>query len=588
MDSGNLKRNLGDVVHVKRGYGKNNKNSPQKNIRYDGEDYKVEIRKFDRTFDNIFTPSNLIFTNLNKSNWRNLNVLTHDNKSGKGSFSFDLKCAETGTYMVDLLYFDMNYNENKCYADIYLKTNNSDFVRQNSNTSWSGDNNNVNRHSQLFTLIKDNLYTFKYESNNNLGVVGIIIKKYDVYYGTRTNNGDLTIEEINIKLNDKVQPNEAEVKIWYNHELDDTSNISGYLFDFRDEINIYKKDINDIDLVQIFGGYITTVNVDENNLIMTINCADRLIDGENRYCLQEMVLLEGDNVNTAEYKYSVDAYKSYENRGLMLDYLTNIFELPLSNDNILKDKYLTREFNYKYNYDKNNCPIITTKNMIATKANTHLVCRNGKNRDDNNNMYDGKGDKPQTMTILDVSKTKQNILLNTSPNFFIQYGLGDAEKNNTIITGATDTANTVNTQNNISYISTTVRKFADKNSKNKGENCVKDLWKAVCKLPRSLKNGFIYTPEQVIKSGGNCASKARLLGEMLTYKGVTGIQYVHIKKNSNGHVFLRLKKFKGKSNFYVDPSSCKESDGWGNYVKYKGGTVTNNLQKISDFPTRPF
>lgn len=595
-----MKRNLGDVVHVKRGYGKNHHNSPQTNISYRGENYKIEIRKFDRNFDTFYNTTNISYTNMDLGRWRNLKILAYDDtdnstisintdnsvkktKQKKSSIEFEYKCSETGNYVLELLYFDMGYNLNKCRADIYLKTGKGDYVKQRINGVWSGDDNNLNRHIQYFDFKKGTTYKIRYDTNINMGIIGGIIKKYDTYYGTRTNQGDLTIDSVNVKINEKIQPNEATVKIWYNHEMDDESNLSGYLFDFRDEINIYKKDVDDIDFIQLFGGYISTVDVDEKNLIMTLSCADRLIDGDNRYCMQEMVMLGGDS-DEIGYEYSEDSYQSYDSRGEMLNYLTNIFELPLGNDNILNDDYLKRDFGYQYWYNKANIPKITTKNMIATKTDDFLICRNGNKRDDNDNSYDSEGNKPQIMTILDVSETKENILLNNNPNFWIRYGLGDAEKNSTNVEGV------INTNSNINYISNTVRKFADKVTGQTGEGSVKAMWLAVAKLHyrNTKKGGFIWSPEETIKGGGNCCCKARLLGEMLTYKGVTGIQYVHIKKGSMGHVFLRLKKFNGKTNFIIDPTEKTEKKGWGHYLHYNGATITSNLRRITNFPEKPF
>ena len=70
-----MKRELGNVVHVTRGYGKNHNYPPHKNIRYDGENYKVEIRKFDRNFDKLYKTGDLSSKNMNTKMWRNLKIL---------------------------------------------------------------------------------------------------------------------------------------------------------------------------------------------------------------------------------------------------------------------------------------------------------------------------------------------------------------------------------------------------------------------------------------------------------------------------------------------------------------------------------
>lgn len=613
-----VKRTLGNRVHVTRGYGKNHYKPPITNIDYRGENIKVEIRKFDRKFDKVYTADNFKYQYMKFAKWRDIKVLKYYDSttidvdldefgidkvdikgaipvgdtnidkiiksirdSRKPTAEFSFKCTETGNYVVEILYFDVAYDENQCDATIHLKTNNGKYVKQRTNGTFVGDDNNLNRQSQYFTFKKGNTYTIRYNTNINMGIIGAIVKKYDTYYGTMDNQGDLTIDEYNIKINEKIQPNEATVKLWYNHELDDDTNLSGYLFDFRDEINIYKKDIRDTEFIQIFGGYISTVDVDDKNLIMTLSCADRLIDGDNRYCMQEMVILGGDS-DEKGFDYSEDSYQSYDSRGEMLNYLTNIYEVPLGNDNILQDSFLQREFGHQYWYTFSNQPNVVAKNMDISFTDEYLICRNGQDRDNNANSYDNKGNKPQSLCILDVSKTKKNILLNDNPNFWIRYGLGDAEKN------VTNVQSVINVNSDISYISNKVRKFADSVTGQKGEGAVKPIWKAVAKLPYRRGSGFLWSPEQVINHGGNCCSKARLCGEMLTYKGVGGIQYVHIKNGGKlGHVFLRLKKYNGKTNFIIDPTERTEKKGWGNYLHYNGANIKSHLKKITDFPDRP-
>lgn len=434
MVSDKMKRNLGDIVHVTRGYGKNHAHSPHKNIHYSGEDYKVEIRKFDRNFDKIYKITDINYTNLSKKSWRNLTALYCDNIKKKPSINFDYDCKETGDYLVDLLYYDYNHNDKKCKGKISLKTNNGDYEAKKLSSSWAGDDNNLNRHTQKFSFKNKNKYNIKYDFNINVAPIGIIIRKFDTYFGTRYNKGDLTIESINGKISDDMSPNEATIEIWYNHELDDNSNISGYLFDYRDEVNIYKKDPTDTDFKQIYGGYISTVNVNENDLTMTINCADRLIDGENRFCLQEMVMLGGENTDDKKImSYSKDSYSDYNNRGEMLNYLTNCYELPLDNSDILEDSFFKKQFpkGYKFNYTKKSHPEVSSVNMVTTQNKDYLLVRNGNSRYDDFNSYDDKGNKPQTCVILDCTKLDKPIKINNAPNFYIKYGLGEEEHTKT-------------------------------------------------------------------------------------------------------------------------------------------------------------
>ena len=619
-----MKRILRNTTHVTRGYGRNNSYGKTKNIRLKGENYKVEIRKFDRNFDFTYTLNSISSNNLKRAKWRNVSCLYFDeerNQDNEPTFlywdniptiEFEYTCSETGNYMIELLYFSMNYTDTTdnqtdyidkdCSSIIRIKIDNDDFMdiddynkEINNNVDnlprcqWTGDENNINRHTQLVTLFEGKTYTFQYETNMNTAIVGAIIKKYDIYYGTRTNDGDLTIDDINIKINDKIQPNEATVKIWYSHDLDDDSNISGYLFDYRDEINIYKKDENDTDLKQIFGGYIITVDVESDNTLMTLNCADRLIDGENRFCFQEMVILGGESDEKGQ-TYNKDSFHDYNSRGDMLEYLTGIFEVPLLNNNVLNNSYFQREFGHQYWYTRKLSPRFVANNMTTDLRDDYLIIRNGVQVDTNSNSYDNKGNNPQSLTILDTTTTGENIILNNNPNLWLQYGLGEPEYTKEVKhTIIETTTNGVHTYLNIDDISDTVRKFADSVTDKKDYDCVKPLWKAVAKFTHQKASGFNRTPEQVIKyKSGNCCSKSRLLAECLAYKEITGIYYVHIKKdNALGHVFLKLARYGKKSNFYVDPSYSNEKEGWGNYGHYNGASVTKNLKKETLFPKRP-
>ena len=110
-----VKRNLGKQVHVTQGYGKTHPHRQHKNIHYEGEDYKVEIRKFDRNYDKIYTINQINYKNLEPKNWRNLKILYCPDTKKKPNINIDYECKETGTYIVDTLYYDYNYDETKCW-----------------------------------------------------------------------------------------------------------------------------------------------------------------------------------------------------------------------------------------------------------------------------------------------------------------------------------------------------------------------------------------------------------------------------------------------------------------------------------------
>ena len=136
-------------------------------------------------------------------------------------------------------------------------------------------------------------------------------KKYEIWEATRhnTENDKLTMIKATVEHTQDFSINTMTCEFMYYHLLDElleptnaNANRSGLIFDYRDEINLYVKDTNGNNQ-QVFGGYISTCEVDDDLTKVTLECADRLIDLDRRYCLSEVTI---NNYQTGENDDYID------------------------------------------------------------------------------------------------------------------------------------------------------------------------------------------------------------------------------------------------------------------------------------------
>ena len=198
--------------------------------------------------------------------------------------------------------------------------------------------------------------------------------------------------------------------------------------------------------------------------------------------------------------------------------------------------------------------------MTTDIQNKYVTIRNGSNRN-----------KPQSITIYNSGKNP--LLLNDYPNFYINYGLGKEEYKETI------EENVVVNKG----ISKSVKSYADKITKSKGNNAIKALFTEVStNIKTTATKGFNTTPEKVKSNGkGNDCCKTELLLDMCNYKGVNNLKYVYVQNKSKkrGHVFAKI------NGVIVDPSI---KNGWGNYKGQSDcyyGCIKNAT--ITNYPTKP-
>lgn len=554
--------------HITRNFNANKTNR----IRYDDDDFKCQIYRFDKTYEKHYTPNNGTVTveNGNKETFNGFSCYRSKNsKPLVIKFNYDAK-EKSSHYRIELLYANLRKKTKSSKADPTLKasatiTINKEKVK--NSMVMVGTDVNFSRNYQYCTL-KEGKNTIEYSLSSNTVFIGIAVKKYDIWEAHRHNTKDdkLTMIKATVEHTEELQINTMTCEFMYYHGLDElleptnpNANRSGFVFDYRDEINLWVKDTNG-KMEQVFGGYISTVNVDDDLTKLTMECADRMIDLDRRYCLSEIYMKGYKTEDNIDYSSHYDYLKKYNNYSDAVKFLTNNCEIfPLNNLRI-GSPLIKRNERKLVTYKKGAYSKLNKSNMTVTADKGGITLRNGA--DTLKNGF---------CVIYDDNIAKQSVLLNNYPNLYFHYGLGvekweeKVEETKTVtVEGSTKT-------------SETWLKRANSITSATGNNAIKPIWEYCYKKINyvSIANFYQSADKTWSSKKGNCCCKTEVMLNLLNAKGVTNLHYVHCKASANrGHVFGKV------GNMYLDPTTRK---GYGDYVKGYG-----NIVKVTDYPNKPF
>ena len=359
--------------------------------------------------------------------------------------------------------------------------------------------------------------------------------------------------------------NTMTCEFMYYHGLDElleptnaNANRSGLIFDYRDEINLYVKDTNG-NTQQVFGGYISTVEVDDDLTKVTIECADRLIDLDRRYCLSEITINNYATDENADYSQYADLKKNYNNYSDPLKFLLNNNEIYLKSNLKIGDSLIDRTSRNLATYKKGGYTKLTKKNMGASVNASTITLRNGADTL-----------KPQSVVIYDDSVNKDTVLLNTYPNLYFHYGLGTEKWEEKV-----EESKTVTVQGSTKASETWIKR-ANKITSATGNNAIKPIWQyCYSKIKYVYRKDFYQSAEKTWSSKrGNCCCQTEVLLNLLNAKGVSDLHYCHSHNSKGGHVYAKV------NGMYLDPVT---NHGYGNYIRKYGSPI-----KITDFPKKPF
>ena len=372
--------------HIKRNFNANKSNR----IRYDDDDFTCQIFRYDKTFEKHYTPNNNTIeeiTNGEKKTFCGMSCYRSLNDK-QMTIKLKYKAKETSSnYRLELLFANTHKETATSQAKGSLKA--SATIKVNGETlknsmAMVGTDVNFSRNYQYCTL-QQGENTIEYVLSSNTLFIGLAVKKYEIWEAKRhnTRNDKLTMIKASVEHTKDFNINTMTCEFMYYHELDElleptnpNSNRSGLIFDYRDEINLYVKDTNGNDSL-CFGGYISTVEVDDNLEKVTMECADRLIDLDRRYCLSEVTINNYQTGENEDYSSFVDLKKNYNNYSDPLKFLLNNNEIYLNSNLKIGDSLVDRVSKNLATYRTGGYTKLTKSNMPFTVNSNSITVRNG-------------------------------------------------------------------------------------------------------------------------------------------------------------------------------------------------------------------
>jgi len=553
--------------HITRNFNANKTHR----IRYDEDDFTCQIFRYDKTFEKHYTVynNNINETNGNKVVWNGMWCYQSKDKS-QLHIKVLYNAKETSpNYRLELLF--ANTHKETPTSKVVLTMKQSATIKINGETVKNsmpmiGTDVNFSRSYQYCTLNKgENI--IEYVLSSNTIFIGLAVKKYEIWEAKRHNNKNdkLTMIKATVEHTKDLQINTMTCEFMYYHLLDElleptdpNANRSGLIFDYRDEINLYVKDVNG-NTQQVFGGYISTVEVDDDLTKVTMECADRLIDLDRRYCLSEITINNYATDENANYNNYADLKKNYNNYSDPLRFLLNNSEIYLNSNLKIGDSLVDRTGRKLATYKNDGYTKLTKSNMGVTVNKTNIAIRNGADTL-----------KPQSLVIYDDSVNNDTVLLNTYPNLYFNYGLGVEKWEEKV-----EETKTVTVQGSTQAKSTWVKR-ANEITSATGNSAIKPIWQyCYSKIKYVYRKDFYQSAEKTWSSKkGNCCCQTEVLLNLLNAKGVSDLHYCHSHNSKGGHIFAKVN---GK---YLDPTT---RNGYGNYIRTYGSPV-----KITDFPNKPF
>ena len=562
------------MAHFSRHITRNFNANKTHRIRYDEDDFICQIFRFDKTQEQQYSAFvGNVKSNGEYKNWHGLKVLKSKNKE-RLSLTFTYEATESSdNYRLEFLFGNTYLTPTTKKKDKSLKSNAEIYVNGKlqdtaKGSFWNSNDVNFNRHHQYVHLDKG-INTIEYRLVSNSVFIGLSIKKFEIWEAQRNNyaNDKLTMIKATVEHTNELQINTMTAEFMYYHKLDEllepthpNANRSGLVFDYRDEINLYVRDIYGT-LQQVFGGYISTAEISDDDLTkVTLECADRVIDLDRRYNISEITLKDEKKSDDESYDYSVDYLKDYNYYSNALKYLLKSTELPFKTNVKLGDPLVARN-NWKLvTYKKGATEKLDTANASATVNNKSMTLRNG---DDTL--------KPQHITV--YNNKSRNVCLNDYPNLYFHYGMGVP-----LWTEEFETTDSYTIEKPLTRKQKTWLARANDITKATGDACIKPIWKWVAtNITHSYKTGFYQSAETTWKKGkGNCCCKTEVMLNLLDAKGITDLKYMHSHKGDGGHIFAKV------NGFYVDPSTRVESRGWHHYI-----TKWGSPYESSNYPKKP-
>lgn len=407
--------------HIKRDYSAHKKSV----IRPMDEYIKLEIFSYNHINTELYSTyqNNITTDNASKITQYAWVGYESTDKQGRFNINYHYTAPENNQYRMDITYLNKDDRDMTGFIRIY-----KDGVQIKDETIVFDGEVDILKRQTLFYDLEEGLYDITVRMPVNTIFLGAIVREIQMYTGDNIDSAgtNLMFTSATVSKTNETKPSEVTCTVGYDDDFECKDSSSGFYIDYHDEMNIYTKD-EDGNIKQIFGGYVSSILPDNDRTKLTITGADRLIDGQNKYVLNEMFLLGG---TTNHEDYPGEDYKDFPRYGSALKYLCDLFEVTLKNN--INENYLVGGESYAnavtctYGEDGNikdvkssDVTLNTNKNFITVRNN----CTSEKIQVVN--LYDYHDFVSDAVEITDY------------PNFFVTYGLGDP-KSETEVASSTD------------------------------------------------------------------------------------------------------------------------------------------------------
>ena len=422
-----------DSKHIERDYSAHRKSI----IRPYDEFVKLEIFSFDPKYTKTYLreDNTLIGTsNTTTTSWKSWTCFKASDKQNMMKFNIKYSAGKTGDYRIDFLYEQNNQIHEKIgkkntntskdlTGDIFI-----DGDELKPSPKFDGEN-NVFKRLTLYQHFQKGSHTIQFNVPHNCYFYGVIIRKIvkfvgDNYYGDAlgSEDGNMVLTTCSVTNSDMLKATELSAEVFYDPDFECDESPSGFYIDYHDECNFYVKDDND-EIVQIFGGYVSSILPDSDRTKLTIHCADRLVDGQNKYVLDQMTL-GGGKTDLKDTDYNSSMNHDFDSYPKALKYLCNIHETTLksnisSNYTVDGEKF-HKGFTITYGSSKK-IKKINSSNGLTDVSKNHIMIRNK-----------ASSGKQQSWTLYEASKhSKKPVEITNYPYLHITYGLGKTKSSYT-------------------------------------------------------------------------------------------------------------------------------------------------------------
>ena len=409
--------------HITRDYSAHKKSV----IRPMDEYIKLEIFSYNHINTEIYTSykNNLTTKNADKITTYAWIGYESQNKTTRFDMSFHYTATVNGEFRLDLTYLNKDDRDMTGFVQIYK----DDEKIKDDKVVFDGEVDVLKRQTQFYTL-EQGTYTFNIRMPVNTVFLGGIVRELKLFTGDNIDSAEtnLMFTACTVSNTSETKPSEVSCTVAYDDDFECDLSSSGFYMDYHDEMNIYVKD-EDSNIKQIFGGYLSSILPDNDRTTLTITGADRLIDGQNKYILNEMFLLGGTSTHE---DYLGEDYKDFPRYGSALKYLCDLFEVTLKNN--VNENYLVGGESYSNAVtctfgEEGNTPSVYSSDVDVETSKNFMTVRNR-----------ATSDAIQTILLYSyVNAHTDPVDITDYDNFFITYGLGDP-KTETDVSSSTETS----------------------------------------------------------------------------------------------------------------------------------------------------